>query len=709
LTPLDVDAEKDHLAKALAGPVAEGLVEVVWVPQATWAEVHARLLAGEWHVLHFVGHGDYDTQTGEGVLALVGSDGRADLVEAGRITDLLGEARPTPRLVVLNSCSSGQTGAQDLFSGTAAALARSGISAVAAMQFAVSDTAAIAFARGFYTAIAHGRAVDEAARSGRISILGTPRSLEWITPVLYLRGDVSQLFTLTAPTATGRARAPEDGRARDKPTGFQSAHHVSPPKPQDVTADPAWTAALEAFYADRWEEAAGEFEALQRRYPGDSHMQDRLETARRERDLATWSAEADAAAERADWAHAIAALERIAAVDGTYRDASSRLKRARSGQRRRSLLDEITALHRARRWKAVIAAGEQLHHIDPSQPDPGGILAGARRELDDEDLSGRYAQGLRLLDAGQRESAATLFAAIEQERPGYRDATALLATARGAPPTRVVAKSGGHHTTIAAAITASAAGDWILIKPGEYDESLTIDSDLQIRGDGRVEEITVRSVDAPVISLRAAGAQISNLTIRQTATDERQREEGEPTAALQIEGRQPVVQDCDISSGAGSGIVIRGNADPTVRANRIHDNKTNGVFVSGQGRGTFEDNDISVNALSGVRVRSGGDPTVRANRIHGNKEAGVFVWEQGRGTFEDNDISANALSGVHVKSGGNPTVLNNRIRKNRSNGIFVSWSGHGTITGNTIVSNTPNNLKISSAATVTQSGNRTAD
>jgi hypothetical protein len=85
-----------HLAEALAGPVAVGLVEVVWVPQATWAGVHARLLAGEWHVLHFVGHGDYDTRTDEGVLALVGSDGRADLVEAGRLADLLGEAQPTP-------------------------------------------------------------------------------------------------------------------------------------------------------------------------------------------------------------------------------------------------------------------------------------------------------------------------------------------------------------------------------------------------------------------------------------------------------------------------------------------------------------------------------------------------------------------------------------------------------------------------------------
>lgn len=203
LPPLDVEEEKGHLAEALAEPVAEGLVDVAWVPEATWEAVHARLLAGEWHVLHFVGHGDYNARTDEGVLALVGADGRADLVEAGRLADLLGEAQPTPQLVVLNSCSSGQAGVNDLFSGTAATLARCGISAVAAMQFAISDTAAIAFSRGFYTAIAHGRDVDEAARSGRISILGTPRSLEWVTPVLYVRGQARRLFTLTEPSATG--------------------------------------------------------------------------------------------------------------------------------------------------------------------------------------------------------------------------------------------------------------------------------------------------------------------------------------------------------------------------------------------------------------------------------------------------------------------------------------------------------------------------
>ena len=62
------------------------------------------------------------------------------------------------------------------------------------MQFTVSDPAAIAFAQGFYVAIAHGRSVDEATRSGRIGILQAPGTLEWVTPVLYVRGENTQLF-----------------------------------------------------------------------------------------------------------------------------------------------------------------------------------------------------------------------------------------------------------------------------------------------------------------------------------------------------------------------------------------------------------------------------------------------------------------------------------------------------------------------------------
>ena len=220
LVPLDTGREREQLVRALAGPAGQNLTEVAWAPP-TWAGLHEMLLAGPWHVLHFIGHGDFDQDRDEGILALTGEDGRADLVEANRFADLLRQARPMPRLVMLNSCSGAHTGPSDLFSGTAAALARSGVAAVAAMQFAISDSAAVAFARGFYTALSHGRGVDESVSAGRIAILGTSgRTLEWITPVLYLRGDDTRLFALTP----NRAMQP----AHELPAAFAPALRPKP-------------------------------------------------------------------------------------------------------------------------------------------------------------------------------------------------------------------------------------------------------------------------------------------------------------------------------------------------------------------------------------------------------------------------------------------------------------------------------------------------
>ena len=205
LAAVGASQERDLLGHALASAVSAGLVEVTWAPSATWSGLHELLLSGDWQVLHFIGHGAFDRERDTGVIALTGEDGRVDLVEATRFVGLLHQAHSMPRLVVLNSCSGATTSATDLFSGTAAALVRGGISAVTAMQYEISAKAAVALARGFYTAIAHGRGIDDAVSSGRVAILGTGSgTLEWLTPVLYLRGENTKLFvvpTVSPPNA----------------------------------------------------------------------------------------------------------------------------------------------------------------------------------------------------------------------------------------------------------------------------------------------------------------------------------------------------------------------------------------------------------------------------------------------------------------------------------------------------------------------------
>jgi parallel beta-helix repeat protein len=93
-----------------------------------------------------------------------------------------------------------------------------------------------------------------------------------------------------------------------------------------------------------------------------------------------------------------------------------------------------------------------------------------------------------------------------------------------------------------------------------------------------------------------------------------------------------------IYANAFSGVEIKEGANPTLRRNKIHDQKQNGVHVHDEGKGLFEDNDIRSNQYSGVRVQAGGDPLFRGNRISKNGTWGIVAKESGKGTFEKNDL-----------------------------------------------------------------------
>jgi carbon-monoxide dehydrogenase large subunit len=376
LAALDVADERRRLERALAVPMSRKQVQLVWATGGTWADLQDMLLSESWHVVHFIGHGGYDSQQQEGILALVGPDGLADLVTADRFTRLLHTARPMPRLVVLNSCSSGEAGAQDLFSSTGAALVRSGVSGVVAMQYAVSDPAAIAFAHGFYAAIAQNRSVGEAVRIGRIAIDGTgPHTLEWVTPVLYLRGSDRPLFTVTESADTVVVAATE-----------QAANQPPEQAARDASLYGLYVQARAEFRLQRYDTAATLFDSLLALDPHYRDAAEQREAARRMLRLATTYEQARAAEDAGDMAAALRRFAAIVDVDPQYRDAASRLA---SCQERQEIIDldaELRFHAGEGNWQAVLAVSEDLAHLDPTAADPDGLASAARAKLQADEV-----------------------------------------------------------------------------------------------------------------------------------------------------------------------------------------------------------------------------------------------------------------------------------------------------------------------------------
>lgn len=394
LPTLDVAEERRRLTDAIDDLRKRRQVELTWASSGTWPSLQEVLQDGHWNVLHFIGHGGIDR--GEGVLALEDElTGQANLVSSARFARLLHTCRPVPRLIVLNSCQSGEAAADDLLSSTAAALVHSGISAAVAMQFAVTDPAALAFSRGFYRALAHNHPVDEAVRLGRIAIDGTSENtLEWVTPVLFLRTDEARLFSIIKPQG-GDAPAP------------------STPSPEQVeqesTARGLYMQALAAMRTGRHAEAITLLDSLLALDPDYEDAAERRDTARRRQRLAA-SYERGLAAEAAgDWASAAAEYTAVIDIEPDHRDASQRLADCTRRQQVASLLEELGMHSRASEWQAVVAVSDDLAALGVKSADVDRAVRTARQHIRREEQANRG----------------------ESERPQKPDWTAQTATVAG--------------------------------------------------------------------------------------------------------------------------------------------------------------------------------------------------------------------------------------------------------------------------------------
>ncbi len=367
---LDVEGEKQRLAAALR-PLGSR-VELRWVDGGRWADVQQELVAGSWHVLHFVGHGGFDAVRREGVLVLEDEDGGSDLVGADRFGDLLTLQVPPLQLVLLNSCAGGQSAADDLFSSTAATLVRTGVSAVVAMQFAVSDPAAKAFAAGFYQAIAHNHSIAEAVRIGRIGIRGTgEQTLEWITPVLYLRGDDAPLFEVlpgSGDTRIDQALAPVD-----------AAH--------EVAVQALYQQAMSRFRAGNHAEALPLFDSVLSLRADYRDAADRRERSAHEVRVVETLQEGHDAEERGDWSAAAASYCDVLALDPDRAGVAERLEGCRRREQVTVLREELREHLGAEDWTAAASVADDLERLAPGEPDPDGLVARARAGSADEETT----------------------------------------------------------------------------------------------------------------------------------------------------------------------------------------------------------------------------------------------------------------------------------------------------------------------------------
>lgn len=430
LEPLQTDRERERVERAL-GPLEDaGLAELTWLEGETWRDLQRAMRAGTWHVFHFIGHGGFDTSAEEGVLALADEKGRAQRLLATEVGRLLADHHSL-RLVLLNSCEGARTGRDDIFSSTAAVLVRRGLPAVLAMQHEITDRAAIEFARAFYEALAEGLPVDASVAEARKAVsLAVTNTIEWGTPVLYMRAPEGVIFDIPESAQIPLAARPV-------------------PQTDEATLERLYTEALSAFWVEDWQTARDTLEAIVAEQPDYGDAANKLAEAEQQ---LTWSSlyeQASAAHAHGDLEAAVKVLEQLVADSHDYRDAAALLAVWRKDARLDSLLTEARRLSDAEQWPAVVAVFGEIGTLIPDYEDTEGLLSTAEQGVARiellERIEANYATAVRCMNVGDWDEALKLLTEISNLEPDFHETVRLIAKCETELAARAAAAQRAHQ------------------------------------------------------------------------------------------------------------------------------------------------------------------------------------------------------------------------------------------------------------------------
>ena len=201
LETIDVDQEWSLLQEAIAELSSDSKVELNQLPQPCTLKALAGELRQGYHILHFIGHGNYSQRSQQAILYMADEQNQVALITDDEFATMLSSQMANMntrrddklRLVFLASCQTATRSPADAFRGLAPGLVDAGVPAVLAMQDLVTGDTARAFSQTFYRQLLQHGQVDQASNEARSDLQAARRS-DAAIPVLFMRLREGQLL-----------------------------------------------------------------------------------------------------------------------------------------------------------------------------------------------------------------------------------------------------------------------------------------------------------------------------------------------------------------------------------------------------------------------------------------------------------------------------------------------------------------------------------
>jgi len=211
--------------------------------------------------------------------------------------------------------------------------------------------------------------------------------------------------------------------------------------------------------------------------------------------------------------------------------------------------------------------------------------------------------------------------------------------------------------SIQAAIDAAPEGALICLAKGEWQEHLTIEKSLSLRGTEDGSTIRGHEETIPVIRVHSHGGDEVVVILD----------------GMSVTGGRGELQ--------GHGVHVEGSAKLSIEHSAIEDNDASGIAGEGSSRTTVTSSTLARNGRSGISILSSAAATICTSTITSNGGSGVVVKSAARATISSSVIKRNGWGGILVEDSAWATIEDATIQANRWMNILIGGLSRASITG----------------------------
>lgn len=248
------------------------------------------------------------------------------------------------------------------------------------------------------------------------------------------------------------------------------------------------------------------------------------------------------------------------------------------------------------------------------------------------------------------------------------------------------------------ALRQAAPGAEIRVLPGHYRESLVLDKEISICGEGEAGSIQLESPKGPCLVFQSPKASVMGLTLCSAP-------EG-GMAVVQVLSGQAQLMDCVIQAPRGPAVEVNAGASLAATRTRLFGGSEGS---GGQGVGlqllqgaqaTLEG--CSIEAFPGGSLEVGPDARVVANRcrLAGSQFAGLLALEKSQCLLEECELCDHLGSGAHAVGGASVQLRACRLHQNEGFGLSAMALSLVSLEGCEVARNQHAGVLIHSGATV---------